>query len=192
MKNQPMEINSESRKNYRDAMMKHAGGWTGMWPPFPEMIGIARRHGKATGARQHGKRRGIRCGMVKSRGNGHRRSRSALQGLLLRPCTRRAPVGPGARWAEGPAWFARRPLSRLVGYSEQSHDAVSSNLRATSRSSASAPTIRTATPFDNQGRLVTCEHLTRRVTRTEIDGSISVIADKWNGPAAEFAQRRPW
>ncbi len=34
---------------------------------------------------------------------------------------------------------------------------------------------------DNQGRLVTCEHLTRRVTRTEIDGSISVIADKWNG-----------
>src|SRR5580704_3946261 len=34
---------------------------------------------------------------------------------------------------------------------------------------------------DNQGRLVTCEHLTRRVTRTGIDGSISVIADKWNG-----------
>src|SRR5208337_4492813 len=34
---------------------------------------------------------------------------------------------------------------------------------------------------DNQGRLVTCEHLTRRVTRTEIDGSISVLADKWKG-----------
>ena len=34
---------------------------------------------------------------------------------------------------------------------------------------------------DNQGRLITCEHLTRRVTRTEIDGSICVIADKWNG-----------
>ena len=34
---------------------------------------------------------------------------------------------------------------------------------------------------DNQGRLVTCEHLARRVTRTEIDGSISVIADKWQG-----------
>ena len=34
---------------------------------------------------------------------------------------------------------------------------------------------------DNQGRLVTCEHLTRRVTRTEIDGSITVVADKWNG-----------
>ena len=34
---------------------------------------------------------------------------------------------------------------------------------------------------DNQGRLVTCEHLTRRVTRTGIDGTISVIADKWKG-----------
>ena len=28
---------------------------------------------------------------------------------------------------------------------------------------------------------MTCEHLTRRVTRTEIDGSISVIAERWNG-----------
>ncbi len=35
--------------------------------------------------------------------------------------------------------------------------------------------------IDNQGRLVTCEHLTRRVTRTEIDGSIAVIADRWQG-----------
>jgi len=34
---------------------------------------------------------------------------------------------------------------------------------------------------DNQGRLVTCEHLTRRVTRTEHDGSVSVIASHWNG-----------
>jgi sugar lactone lactonase YvrE len=34
---------------------------------------------------------------------------------------------------------------------------------------------------DPQGRLVTCEHRTRRVTRTELDGSITVIADKNNG-----------
>jgi gluconolactonase len=34
---------------------------------------------------------------------------------------------------------------------------------------------------DPQGRLVTCEHRTRRVTRTELDGSITVIADKYNG-----------
>jgi gluconolactonase len=34
---------------------------------------------------------------------------------------------------------------------------------------------------DRQGRLITCEHLTRRVTRTEPDGSITVIADKHKG-----------
>jgi gluconolactonase len=34
---------------------------------------------------------------------------------------------------------------------------------------------------DREGRLVTCEHLTRRVTRTEYDGSITVLADQYNG-----------
>ena len=33
---------------------------------------------------------------------------------------------------------------------------------------------------DRQGRLVTCEHDTRRVTRTEIDGTITVLADKFD------------
>lgn len=35
--------------------------------------------------------------------------------------------------------------------------------------------------FDNQGRLIACEHANRRVTRTEKDGSISVLADKYCG-----------
>ena len=34
---------------------------------------------------------------------------------------------------------------------------------------------------DRQGRLVTCEHDTRRVTRTEYDGTITVLADKYQG-----------
>ena len=34
---------------------------------------------------------------------------------------------------------------------------------------------------DRQGRLVTCEHLTRRVTRTEYDGRITVICDRYDG-----------
>ena len=34
---------------------------------------------------------------------------------------------------------------------------------------------------DRQGRLLTCEHLTRRVTRTEYDGSITVLADRFDG-----------
>ena len=35
--------------------------------------------------------------------------------------------------------------------------------------------------IDREGRLITCEHSGRRVTRTELDGSITVIADKYNG-----------
>ena len=35
--------------------------------------------------------------------------------------------------------------------------------------------------IDLQGRLVTCEHGNRRVTRTEHDGSITVIADRFEG-----------
>ena len=34
---------------------------------------------------------------------------------------------------------------------------------------------------DHQGRLITCEGATRRVTRTEIDGSVTVLADRWQG-----------
>ena len=35
--------------------------------------------------------------------------------------------------------------------------------------------------IDRDGRLITCEHSARRVTRTELDGSITIIADKYNG-----------
>jgi gluconolactonase len=34
---------------------------------------------------------------------------------------------------------------------------------------------------DRQGRLITCEHLTRRITRTEYDGSVTVLMDKFDG-----------
>ena len=35
--------------------------------------------------------------------------------------------------------------------------------------------------FDFQGRQVSCEHLTRRVTRYELDGTATIIADNYNG-----------
>ena len=35
--------------------------------------------------------------------------------------------------------------------------------------------------IDREGRLITCEHSGRRVTRTEHDGSITVVADKYDG-----------
>ena len=86
----------------------------------------------------------------------------------------------GARWSEGPAWFAAGryliwsdiPNNRMLRYAEPSGEV--SVFRAPSNNS-------NGNTVDNQGRLVTCEHLTRRVTRTEVDGSISVIADKHQG-----------
>ena len=87
----------------------------------------------------------------------------------------------GAVWSEGPAWFAAGPLSRLVGHPQQPHAALRPSRPAKSRSFAQPSNNSNGNTVDNQGRLVTCEHLTRRVTRTEIDGSISVIADKWQG-----------
>jgi gluconolactonase len=86
----------------------------------------------------------------------------------------------GARWSEGPAWFGAGryliwsdiPNNRMLRYDEASGH-VSAFRQPSMNSNGNT--------VDNQGRLVTCEHLTRRVTRTEFDGSISVLADKWQG-----------
>jgi gluconolactonase len=86
----------------------------------------------------------------------------------------------GAGRAEDPAWFAAArylvwsdiPNNRLMPFVEPSGEV--SVFRERSNNS-------NGNTVDNQGRLVTCEHLMRRVTRIEIDDSISVIAQKWNG-----------
>ena len=86
----------------------------------------------------------------------------------------------GGRWCEGPAWFAAHrtlvwsdiPNNRLLRLDEQSgHVGV---FREPSNN-ANGNTV------DREGRLVSCEHLARRVTRTEHDGSITVLADRWQG-----------
>jgi len=85
----------------------------------------------------------------------------------------------GARWSEGPAWFAAGryfvwsdiPNNRMLRWDET--NAQVSVFREPSNFS-------NGNTVDRQGRLVTCEHLTRRVTRTEHDGSISVLADHWD------------
>lgn len=86
----------------------------------------------------------------------------------------------GARWCEGPAWFAAGryliwsdiPNNRMMRWDET--DGSVSVFRAPSNNS-------NGNTVDRQGRLVTCEHLTRRVTRTEHDGSITVLADRFDG-----------
>jgi len=86
----------------------------------------------------------------------------------------------GGRWLEGPAYFpAGRylvwsdiPNDRLLRFDET--DGSVSVFREPSRNANGNTT-------DRQGRLITCEHLTRRVTRTEFDGSLRVLAERFDG-----------
>src|ERR1700730_5057666 len=88
-------------------------------------------------------------------------------------------VATGRRWAEGPVYFpAGRyvlfsdiPNNRIMRFSED--DGHLSVFRQPSMNS-------NGNTIDREGRLITCEHSGRRVTRTELDGSITVIADKYN------------
>jgi gluconolactonase len=89
-------------------------------------------------------------------------------------------LASGMRWAEGPVWFGDGryllvsdiPNNRIMRYDEanggwgvfrQPSNFANGNAR------------------DRQGRLLSCEHLTRRVTRTEYDGKITVLADGFDG-----------
>jgi gluconolactonase len=86
----------------------------------------------------------------------------------------------GCRWAEGPAWFgggryllwSDLPNDRMLRYDDT--DGSVSVFRAPS-GFANGNTV------DREGRLVSCEHLNRRVTRTEHDGRITVLADRYRG-----------
>jgi len=86
----------------------------------------------------------------------------------------------GLRWAEGPAWsgegqylmWSDIPNNRQMRYlPEDNHVSV---LRQPSN-------YGNGNTFDPQGRQVTCEHLTQRVVRYESNGTITVLADKFEG-----------
>ncbi|MBX0329316.1 SMP-30/gluconolactonase/LRE family protein [Oscillochloris sp. ZM17-4] len=86
----------------------------------------------------------------------------------------------GCRWAEGPAYF---PASRSLVWSDIPNDRMLRWDEATSavgvfRQPAGYSNGNTV---DRQGRLVSCEHGGRRVSRTEHSGAITVIADSYQG-----------
>ena len=86
----------------------------------------------------------------------------------------------GCRWAEGPAYF---PAHRALVWSDIPNDRMLRYDEATGnvgefRSPAGNTNGHTV---DAQGRLVSCEHGNRRVTRTEHDGTITVLADSYEG-----------
>ena len=85
----------------------------------------------------------------------------------------------GTRWGEGPVWFGDAgcllwsdiPNNRMLRWVEGVGVSI---FRQPSNFS-------NGNTRDLQGRLVTCEHAGRRVTRTEYDGRITVIADSYKG-----------
>jgi len=86
----------------------------------------------------------------------------------------------GALWSEGPAWNAQGryllwsdiPNNRQLRWLED--DGRVSVFRSPSNNS-------NGNTFDFQGRQLSCEHLMRRVVRYELDGSITVLADAYDG-----------
>ena len=89
-------------------------------------------------------------------------------------------LATGLRWAEGPVWFGDGryllvsdiPNNRIVRWDEET-GALSDFRRPSDFANGNTR--------DRQGRLVTCEHGARRVTRTEYDGTITVLADRFEG-----------
>jgi len=101
-------------------------------------------------------------------------------GRLFNGSARVEKLFTGCRWAEGPAYFAAGrylvwsdiPNDRMMRFDETDgsvsvfrHPAGNSN----------------GNTVDRQGRLVSCEHGGRRVSRTEHDGTVITLADRWNG-----------
>jgi gluconolactonase len=84
----------------------------------------------------------------------------------------------GTQFGEGPVYFADTdtfiwsdiPANRLLRYI----DGQTSVFRSPSNHA-------NGNTRDREGRLLTCEHSGRRVTRTELSGAVTVIAESYNG-----------
>jgi len=86
----------------------------------------------------------------------------------------------GALWSEGPAWSSQ---GRYLVWSDIPNNRQLRWLEDNGRVSVfrSPSNNSNGNTFDFQGRQLSCEHLTRRVVRYELDGSVTVIADAYNG-----------
>ena len=84
------------------------------------------------------------------------------------------------RWCEGPIWFGDGryllwsdiPNNRIVRWDEETGTVTIFRKPAD---------FANGNTRDRQGRLLTCEHGKRRVSRTEYDGTITAVADKFDG-----------
>lgn len=89
-------------------------------------------------------------------------------------------LATGLRWGEGPVYFA---AGRYVLFSDIPNNRIMRLLEDDNHLSVYRyPALNSnGNTIDREGRLITCEHTGRRVTRTELDGTITIIADSYNG-----------
>ena len=86
----------------------------------------------------------------------------------------------GCRWSEGPVWFGD---GRYLLWS----DIPNNQILKWEEETGSVNAFRRPSNFangntrDRHGRLITCEHGGRRVTRTECDGTVTVLVENWQG-----------
>ena len=89
-------------------------------------------------------------------------------------------VAGGFGFTEGPVWcgnyllFSDIPRNRIVRLTMR-HEGPEVTTFRTPSGNSNGQTL------DRSGRLITCEHSGRRVTRTEVDGTVSVIAERYQG-----------
>ena len=88
-------------------------------------------------------------------------------------------LATGFDWVEGPVWFGD---ANCLLFSDIPNNRIMRWIPEAGISVYRAPSnFSNGHTRDLQGRLISCEHGTRRVTRTEYDGSITVIADSFEG-----------
>jgi gluconolactonase len=99
---------------------------------------------------------------------------------LINPMAKVERLATGGRWTEGPVYV---PAGRYVVWSDVAGDCMlrydesDGHVGVFRRPSD----ISNGNTLDREGRLITCEHRSRRVSRTEHDGRITTVADRWNG-----------
>lgn len=98
---------------------------------------------------------------------------------LVLPNARLETLAAGFRWLEGPVWFGDQ---QALVFSDLPNDRV---MRWTEHGGASihrAPAgFANGHARDRQGRLIGCSHQQRCITRVELDGSVTVLADRFQG-----------
>ncbi|MCL1635678.1 SMP-30/gluconolactonase/LRE family protein [Luteimonas sp. SX5] len=86
----------------------------------------------------------------------------------------------GCRWSEGPVYF---PALRTLLWSDIPNDRMLRYDETSGQAGVFRQPARytNGNTLDRQGRLVSCEHGGRRLVRTEHDGAITVLADRYQG-----------